>query len=155
MTLGVGLYSSFEEQHAAHRRAGCPTCLAEARADAPLDRNDFVAQAQHIREQHDATHGEAEQCGVECIVMGLADFDDYEARADALDVARLVRTVEEVQSKLTESVAWAYDADSWEIFVGNQMQQILDAITADDRRRSAETLDHAIHDATGYDPDAA
>jgi hypothetical protein len=41
-------------------------------------RLDFIAQAQHFRAEHDATHGEAEMCGGECIVLGLADFEEEE-----------------------------------------------------------------------------
>jgi len=35
--------------------------------------NDFIALAEHYRAQHEATHGEAEMCGGECIVLGLTD----------------------------------------------------------------------------------
>jgi hypothetical protein len=39
---------------------------------------DHIAWAQHARSEHEATHGEAEQCGEACIVLGLAEFDDEE-----------------------------------------------------------------------------
>jgi hypothetical protein len=35
----------------------------------------FVVAAQRYRKEHDATHGEAEQCGGPCIVLGLTDDD--------------------------------------------------------------------------------
>jgi hypothetical protein len=52
--------------------------------DAALD---FVTLAQHYREEHDATHGEAEMCGGECIVLGLTDDpeDDAALREAAQD----------------------------------------------------------------------
>jgi hypothetical protein len=74
-----------------------------------------------------------------------------EARADALDVARLIRAVEAVQAELTQPRRYDYDADSWDIFVGNQMQRILDVLTPTEET-PAEALNHAIHDATGYKP---
>lgn len=40
--------------------------------------DDFVAAAQHYRDEHEATHGEAEQCGGPCIVLGLAGDDEYD-----------------------------------------------------------------------------
>jgi hypothetical protein len=44
--------------------------------DVPSERElDHIAWAQHVRAEHEATHGEAEQCGAECIRLGLADFD--------------------------------------------------------------------------------
>ena len=56
------------------RRCSCGellTCLAAT--PAPLD--DFVAMAQHLIAEHEATHGEAEMCGGECIVLGLTDAE--------------------------------------------------------------------------------
>jgi hypothetical protein len=97
MSLGVGLYSSFDEQHAAHRRAGCPTCARD------------------------------------------------------VDTARLVRTVESVQADIAEQFGLRYDRQSWEIYVGHQMQRILDVL-APAEETPAEALNHAIHDATGYKP---
>ncbi|HEX5073358.1 MAG TPA: hypothetical protein VFW03_09135 [Gemmatimonadaceae bacterium] len=40
------------------------------------DAHDHIAWAQHVRSEHEATHGEAEQCGAACIVLGLAEFDE-------------------------------------------------------------------------------
>ncbi len=34
-------------------------------------------RAAYVRAEHEATHGEAEQCGAECIALGLATFDDW------------------------------------------------------------------------------
>jgi hypothetical protein len=68
-----------------------------------------------------------------------------------VDVDRLVRTVEEVQGALTLANAFELDRDSWEIFVGNQVQRILDVL-APAEETPAEALNHAIHDATGYKP---
>jgi hypothetical protein len=66
-----------------------------------------------------------------------------------VDVARLVRTVEEVQAALTyDQCGWGYDPQSWEIFVGHEMQRILDVLPPEET--PAEQLDHAIRDATGY-----
>jgi hypothetical protein len=39
-------------------------------------RLDVEARAAMIRSEHEATHGEAEMCGAECIELGLADFGD-------------------------------------------------------------------------------
>jgi hypothetical protein len=72
------------------------------------------------------------------------------AHAD-VDVDRLVRTVESVQAALTTTDWQAYDHKSWEIFVGHQMQRILDVL-APAEETPAEALNHAIHDATGYKP---
>lgn len=50
--------------------------------------DDFVAMAEHYREEHEATHGEAEQCGGPCIVLGLVDFDaEDDGAADQLNEA--------------------------------------------------------------------
>jgi hypothetical protein len=68
-----------------------------------------------------------------------------------VDVARLVRTVEEVQVAFADELGWGYDPQSWELFVGNQMQKILDVLTPAEET-PAEALNHAIHDATGYKP---
>jgi hypothetical protein len=69
-----------------------------------------------------------------------------------VDVARLVRTVEEVQAALTERRRfYASDIQSWELYVGHQMQKILDVVTPAEET-PAEALNHAIHDATGYKP---
>jgi Tfp pilus assembly ATPase PilU len=74
-----------------------------------------------------------------------------------MTIERVVaQVIGDVQDEIVSQYAGReYDLDSWEIFVGNKMQRILDAIAVDDRRRSAETLDHAIHDASGYDPGIA
>lgn len=37
---------------------------------------DHITWAQQVRADHEATHGEAEQCGAECIVLGLTEFAD-------------------------------------------------------------------------------
>lgn len=54
--------------------------LRAALSATPLDTDpsgqDFAAQAERIRSEHEATHGEAEQCGADCIALGLASFDD-------------------------------------------------------------------------------
>lgn len=45
---------------------------------------DHIAWAQHVRAAHEATHGEAEMCGAECIVLGLAETEDeLQAELDA------------------------------------------------------------------------
>jgi hypothetical protein len=49
--------------------------------------HDGMAWAQHVRSEHEATHGEAEQCGADCIRLGLATSDD-EDTADAGDGLR-------------------------------------------------------------------
>ncbi len=36
---------------------------------------DAIAREEHVRSEHEATHGEAEMCGAECIALGLAEFD--------------------------------------------------------------------------------
>jgi hypothetical protein len=68
-----------------------------------------------------------------------------------VDVDRLVRTVEEVQAALSLANAFDMDRQSWEIFVGKQMQRILDVL-APAEETPAEALNHAIHDVTGYKP---
>jgi hypothetical protein len=68
-----------------------------------------------------------------------------------VDVDRVIRTVEEVQAALVTSRWQHYDAGSWELFVGHQMQRILDLVTPAEET-PAEALNHAIHDATGYRP---
>lgn len=35
---------------------------------------DHIAWAMRVRADHEATHGEAEQCDAPCIVLGLAEF---------------------------------------------------------------------------------
>lgn len=55
---------------------------------------DFIAQAEHFRAEHDATHGEAEMCGAECIVLGLAEFAPEGDGLAAL-VKRLIAEYEE------------------------------------------------------------
>lgn len=54
---------------------------------------DHIAWAQHVRAEHEATHGEAEMCGAECIVLGLAEFDDAVTRSDAPDLRAAIEAV--------------------------------------------------------------
>ena len=61
-----------------------PAAPAEGLHSHPDD--DFVAMAQRYRAEHEATHGEAEQCGGPCIVLGLAgDDEEPAAPAEGLD----------------------------------------------------------------------
>jgi hypothetical protein len=79
----VALWLEAEADHPrANPRPGMRLQAKQLRAalratDVPSDSElDHIAWAQHVRAEHEATHGEAEMCGAECIVLGLTDFDD-------------------------------------------------------------------------------
>lgn len=50
--------------------------LGDARCICSEAAMDAEARAAAVRSEHEATHGEAEMCGADCIALGLADFDD-------------------------------------------------------------------------------
>ena len=58
--------------------------------EAELDR---AARDAHVRAEHEATHGEAEMCGAECIALGLVDFDDEDDAPDPEETADAGRRV--------------------------------------------------------------
>ena len=56
-------------------RGGKPSALLVDRLVDWLDEHEEAeARARLVRAEHEATHGEAEMCGAECIALGLADF---------------------------------------------------------------------------------
>jgi len=65
-----------------------PKASAIAAATAEFE---FVALAARYRAEHEATHGEPEQCGGPCIVLGLTEF---EAEADPIASAIAAATAD-------------------------------------------------------------
>ena len=94
---------AWAESMALHE-AGCPALnppkartvvVVVAELVAPHPDDDFVSRAQRYREEHEATHCEAEMCGGPCIVLGLVGDDEELTPVPdtALDVDRLAHAL--------------------------------------------------------------
>lgn len=84
------LKALYEQEAARLEALGVRAASPEPREDA----HDHIAWAQHVRAEHEATHGEAEQCGAECIVLGLTEFEDATPATGPDERAALERVVE-------------------------------------------------------------
>jgi hypothetical protein len=49
---------------------------------------DREAHDDAVRAEHEATHGEAEMCGADCIALGLTEFDDAQPVTPSPDALR-------------------------------------------------------------------